>query len=89
MAHLLCELYTRLSVVRSTADFTFTLPLTQAQLGDLLGLSAVHVNRVLQELRGRELISWRGSTVTILDWPGLQDIAEFDPRYLNLQREPR
>jgi CRP-like cAMP-binding protein len=88
-AHLLCELYLRLEAVNGARDFSFAVPLTQSELGDVLGLSSVHVNRVLQELRTRQIISWRGQNVVILDWPRLQEIAEFDPRYLHLTREPR
>jgi CRP-like cAMP-binding protein len=88
-AHLLCEVYLRLNSIGVASDFRFALPVTQAELGDILGLSSVHVNRVLQELRSRGLISWRGPTVTILDWPGLQETAEFDARYLHLVQEPR
>jgi hypothetical protein len=58
-------------------------------LSDILGLSSVHVNRVLQELRGDNLISWKGVNVRILDWAGLQRVAEFDDRYLHLVKEPR
>jgi CRP-like cAMP-binding protein len=88
-AHLLCELYLRLKTVDAVSAFRFSLPITQSEVGDILGLSSVHVNRVLQELRTRGLISWRGPSVTILDWPGLQALAEFDDRYLHLAREPR
>ncbi len=88
-AHLLCELYLRLKTVNAAENLTFTFPVTQAELGDVLGLSAVHVNRVLQELRSMNLITWRGPTVTIHDWEALTEAAEFDPRYLHLLREPR
>jgi len=53
-------------------------------LGDALGLSTVHVNRVLQELRGSDLITLRGGTLTVLDWDGLREAGEFDPAYLHL-----
>lgn len=89
MAHLFCELFLRLQAVGLTEDRSFRLPLTQAELGDTLGLSTVHVNRVLQELRASRLVSWRGATVTIEDWDGLARVAEFDPAFLNLQNEPR
>lgn len=89
MAHLVCELYVRLGVVGLVRDSTFTLPMTQTELGDALGLSAVHVNRVLQELRAENLFTWQSQTIHILDWPRLQQRAEFDPRYLHLNSEPR
>jgi len=53
-------------------------------LGDALGLSTVHVNRVLQELRGSDLITLRGGFLTVLDWDGLKTAGEFDPAYLHL-----
>lgn len=89
MAHFICELYVRLEVVGLAGNLTFSFPITQSELGDALGISAVHVNRVLQELRTEKLFTWQGQTITILDWPGLQQRAEFDPRYLHLTNEPR
>src|SRR5688572_2740544 len=52
MAHVLCELLVRLRAVHLVEDHAFQLPVTQVDLADALGLSPVHVNRVLQELRG-------------------------------------
>jgi CRP-like cAMP-binding protein len=88
-AHLFCEMFLRLQAVGLTEDYSFKLPLTQAELGDTLGLSTVHVNRIIQELRTDGLITWRGETVVITDWPRLQELAEFDPTFLSLEREPR
>ena len=88
-AHLLCELFLRLRAVGLTEDDGFKLPLTQAELGDTLGLSTVHVNRIVQELRARGLITWRGETLVIDDWERLQELAEFDPTFLSLEVEPR
>ena len=90
IAHLLCELYVRLGITGLIADDrSFVLPLTQTQLGEALGLSAVHVNRSLQQLRSEGLFGWQNQTVRILDWDGLQRRASFDPRYLHLVRESR
>lgn len=90
MAHLLCEIFTRLSVVDLAERHTeLTLPISQAELGDALGLSTVHVNRTLQQLRADRLISWQGQAVRILDWDRLADVAEFNDAYLHLDREPR
>ncbi|WP_046865621.1 Crp/Fnr family transcriptional regulator [Microvirga massiliensis] len=89
LAHLLCELLLRLQTVGQADGNGIRLPFTQPELGDVLGLSTVHVNRVIQELRNEGLITWRGDTVTITDWERLSEIAEFDPTYLNLEREPR
>jgi CRP-like cAMP-binding protein len=89
LAHLLCELYVRLRVAAKAGEEQFSLPITQNDLADMLGISLVHVNRVVQELRGKGVISWQDKTVHILDWPGLQRIAEFDAGYLHLETEPR
>jgi CRP-like cAMP-binding protein len=88
-AHLLCELFLRLKVVGLTEGYGFKLPLTQAEVGDTLGLSTVHVNRVVQELRKEGLITWRADTLVIEDWPRLQQLAQFDPTFLSLRTEPR
>ncbi|WP_082765627.1 MULTISPECIES: Crp/Fnr family transcriptional regulator [unclassified Phenylobacterium] len=88
-AHLICELFTRLDVVGAAPDGLFSLPLTQAELGDALGVSQVHANRVVGELRSRGFVTWRDETVRILDWPGLQALAEFDPTYLMLEAMDR
>jgi CRP-like cAMP-binding protein len=89
LAHLICELFLRLKIVGQADNGTIQLPITQAELGDALGLSTVHVNRVLQSLRADGLVRWQGSSLTILDWDRLQEVAEFTPTYLNLQHEPR
>lgn len=83
-AHLFCELVTRLQTVGLADDRTIELPVTQAELGDALGISTVHVNRSLQALRSDELITLRGGTLIINDWERLVQVAEFDPTYLHL-----
>jgi CRP-like cAMP-binding protein len=85
IAHLFCELFLRFKAVGLTNGPGFRLPVTQAEIGDALGLSTVHVNRVIQELRGRKLIGLRGSSVTVPDWDALKEAGEFDPTYLHLQ----
>ncbi|HEY9013030.1 MAG TPA: Crp/Fnr family transcriptional regulator [Devosia sp.] len=89
LAHLVCELYVRLQVVGRARDNSLTVPITQVELGDTLGISSVHVNRVLQEMRERNLVTWKGPRIDILDWDALAAAAEFDVRYLHLEREPR
>lgn len=89
LAHLICELYVRLGVANLVHDESFTFPINQTELGDALGLSAVHVNRVLQDLRAENLFTWQGQVVHVLDWPRLQRRADFDPTYLHLNSEPR
>ncbi len=89
LAHLICEMYLRLEVVGETEGYRFRLPITQAELGDALGLSTVHINRTLQELRGDGLVTWERSAVEILDWERLKAVARFDSAYLNLEHQPR
>lgn len=85
LAHLLCELYVRLDDVGLVEDRGFDLPLTQSDAGDVLGLSAVHVNRVAQQLRARGIVSWNRRRIEIRDWRTLSDLAEFEPTYLQLE----
>ncbi|TIU28694.1 MAG: winged helix-turn-helix domain-containing protein, partial [Mesorhizobium sp.] len=89
LAHLICELFVRLQVVKKTRDMSFHLPLSQAELADVLGLSVVHMNRVIGTLRRMNVINWTSHLITILDWARLVEIAEFDPTYLSMNREPR
>jgi CRP-like cAMP-binding protein len=63
------------------------LPMTQAELGDALGIPTVHVNRTLQELRAAGLITLRGARLTVLDWEELKTVGEFDPAYLHLRQK--
>ena len=86
MAHLLCELRVRLTMVGLVEDETFDLPITQTELADAIGASTVHVNRVLQELRANGLIRSKGTHVSILDWERLQEAGDFDPLYLHLRQ---
>lgn len=79
IAHLLCEVVTRLRAVGLECD----LPITQAKLADATGLSAVHVNRTVQELQGDGLIELSGKMVAMLDWERLKRTAGFDPGYLH------
>lgn len=83
LGHLLCEIFVRLEAVGLTREHAFELPLTQAELGDTLALSAVHVNRTLMELRRLKLVTFQNRQVVIHDYPALQAAAGFDPAYLN------
>lgn len=85
IAHLFCEQFLRMQAIGLTKDNTCPLPLTQTQIGDALGLSNVHVNRTLQELRAKNLLIFEGWTLTILDFDGLKRAGEFDPLYLHLR----
>ena len=82
-AHLLCEVSIRRDAVRES-DHQYVFPLTQGVLADLLGLSAVHVNRVLQQLRQMGLVELQRGLLHILDREGLVREAQFDPAYLHV-----
>ena len=84
MAHLFCELDARLGVVGRTSDDGYDFPLTQRELSECLGLTVVHANRTLQELRRRGLVELENRRLTIRDRRGLEGLAEFDPSYLYL-----
>lgn len=86
MAHLFCELHVRLEIVGQTRGDTFDFPLTQRELSECLGLTPVHVNRTLQELRRKGLVETADRQITILDKRGLKSVAQFDPGYLHLER---
>lgn len=89
LSHLICELYLRLEVVGLAADGRFQLSLTQSDIADLLGLSVVHTNRTIRNLRATGFVSWKGSDLEIRDFDRLADMAGFDPTYLSLVSEPR
>lgn len=84
IAHLMCELYVRMKNVGLTDGHCFDLPLTQEELGDALGLTPVHVNRVLQRMRGDELISFKGGVLTIHDYRRLEAASGFNSNYLHI-----
>lgn len=84
IAHLFCELHARMQVVGLARADSFDLPVTQVDLAETMGLSNVHVNRTLQELKRLGLISWQSKRLEILDVPALKAIAEFKPDYLHL-----
>jgi CRP-like cAMP-binding protein len=87
LAHLFCELLVRLDAVGLARDHACELPLTQGELGDLLGLSTVHVNRTVRDLRRAELISLREGQLKVLNWEGLRRAGEFKANYLHLERQ--
>lgn len=89
IAHLLIELYLRLRTVGRADDGRCDFPLTQNDLADATGLTAVHVNRTLQELRRAELIELEHKQLRIIDLDRLIDVAMFNPNYLHLDQEGR
>lgn len=85
LAHLLCELLLRLRAVGHADHDSYQLPVTQEQMADTLGISAVHVNRVLQHLREQDLITLQSRALRIPDVERLMEFADFDPTYLHLR----
>lgn len=84
LGHLFCELRARLEIVGLADESGYDLGLTQAELAECSGLTSVHVNRTLKELRERGLVEHRSGRVIIHDLPGLKAAAEFDEGYLYL-----
>ena len=87
VAHVLCEINLRLRAVGLVRDSTFSFPCRQTDMADACGITAVHTNRVVQELRAKGLIEWEGKTVSILREDELAEIGDFSPDYLHLRRE--
>jgi CRP-like cAMP-binding protein len=87
IAHLLCELFLRLRNVDLVTNDQCILPVTQQDLAEATGLTAVHVNRTIQELRTRGLIEWRGRKLYVPDFEALKAAALFNTNYLHLDRE--
>jgi CRP-like cAMP-binding protein len=89
IAHFFCEMHARLGVVELADATGFALRITQTDLAECLGLTSVHVNRTLRQLREAGLATFREGRVEIIDHAGLRRAAEFDPGYLQIERRPR
>ena len=87
LAHLFVELFMRLSVIGMTNPDECPMPLTQNDLADATGVTPVHLNRTIQDLRQEDLIDLRNKRLFIKDLPRLKDVAMFNPNYLHLMRE--
>lgn len=83
MAHFFCELFVRLRAVGLTNGDQCDCPLTQADLGDALGISSIHVNRIIQELRRHNLVDMASRTLTIPNLRALEIAGLFSPDYLH------
>lgn len=86
VAFLIYEVFLRMRAFGVVDDENFEFPVTQADLADATGLTPVHVNRMLQQLRERKLIATEGKRWTVLDPAGLRKVASFNPNYLHLDR---
>jgi CRP-like cAMP-binding protein len=87
VAHLFCELHVRLGLVGLTDQAGYDLALTQIDLAECVGMTPVHVNRLLRDLREQGAVEFGKGRVTIGDLNLLRRIAEFDPAYLYLERQ--
>lgn len=83
LAHILAELRQRLKIIGLTDGRTFELPLTQEQIGDALGITPIHANRVIKQLRADGIADIHRGQVTILDEGKFEELADFDNRYLH------
>jgi CRP-like cAMP-binding protein len=86
VAQFFCELHKRLKIVGLTNDAGYDLPFNQQELADITGMTPVHLNRCLKELRDAGLVTFRQGSVDLIDKPGLSREAQFDPGYLHLGR---
>jgi len=85
IAHLFCEMQLRLALVGIATQMGFPLPLSQQELADYAGMTHVHLNRCLRELREARLVSFAQGWAKVQDWEGLKALARFDESYLNLR----
>ena len=88
IAHLLCETAVRLHVAPAAGEIIFPFPVTQAQLADATGLTAVHVNRMLQSMRREGLVEVSTRGVRVASWDALAAAGEFEPSYLQANVKP-
>jgi CRP-like cAMP-binding protein len=87
VAHLICEMFVRIRAVGLSDGLSFDFPITQTDLADTVGLTLVHTNRILQNLRAERLIAWTRHRLTILDFDRLANLSMFNPQYLHLEHE--
>lgn len=86
-AHVFCELLLRSRAAGLTHDNSFELPLTQEALGEAMGLTNVHINRVVQKMRKDGLIAFDKKRLIILDWEKMKAFSGFNPNYLHYQHQ--
>ena len=85
IAHLLCEMATKIEAVGLAESDTYPWPVTQVEIADSLGLTDVHVNRVIADYKRERLVSFKRGSFTVHDWPALKTLGQFDPLYLHLE----
>lgn len=87
IAHVFCEIATRLEAAPAKGEIVFQFPITQMQLADATGITPVHVNRTMMGLRRDKVMTVHGPRVWIHDWEALAEAGDFDADYL--QRDVR
>jgi CRP-like cAMP-binding protein len=87
LGHIVLELRTRLAMTGRAASATFEFPLTQEQIGEALGITAVHANRIIKQLREDRILDVGRGRVHVLDEAKLAELAQFDDRYLQQEME--
>jgi CRP-like cAMP-binding protein len=87
VAHILCEFSMRLEAAGLAQNHVYELPMTQEQLADAVGLTSVHVNRVLKQLKEEGLIDRDRRTIRIVDWNRMREAGDFNERYLHHDAE--
>jgi CRP-like cAMP-binding protein len=83
LAHVMAELRERLRLIGRAKEHSFEMPLTQEQIGEAIGITAVHANRVIRQLREDGVVDLHRGRVTVLDEMKFQELADFDNRYLH------
>ena len=86
IAHIFCELLIRYRIVGQAADNVFEFPLTQEELAEASGVTPIHVNRMLQELRAAGMIELNNRMLRIVDFERLAGVAQYEASYLHLVR---
>jgi CRP-like cAMP-binding protein len=85
IAHMICEMLVRLRLIGLAEENAFVFPASQVDISDAAGMTPVHANRMIQQLRATNLIKWDGPSIRVLDFEGLKAVAEFDDSYLHLR----
>lgn len=83
LAHVIVELRERLRVIGRAQGVEFEMPLTQEQIGEAMGITPVHANRIIKQLRGDGVLDFHRGRVTVIDEGKLRELADFDDRYLH------
>jgi CRP-like cAMP-binding protein len=84
LAHMFCEMAIRSELAGLGDKSSYPLPATQTDLGDATGMTSVHINRTLKELKARSIMTAHGGTVTIEDWDQLVSVGDFEPGFMLL-----